>query len=270
MKLDSERQSRQCFLGPKAAPAFAGVRLGFAGLGGGGSHVVQQTAHLGFTRFSLFDPDCVELSNLNRLVGGTIDDANNSRSKVSVAQRVIRGLCPEAEIGAYEERWQDCMEALAGCDLVFGCLDGFAERGELEAFCRRHLIPLIDIGLTVHTAEEQPPQMSGQVILSIPGGPCMRCMQFLNERDLAIEAGNYGDAGPRPQVVFANGLLASHAVGIAVDVLTGWTGLALDPIYDSFEGNRGRLDEHKRRKYTPKTCLHYPLEDIGPARLQEL
>jgi hypothetical protein len=40
---------------------------------------------------------------------------------------------------------------------------------------------------------------------------------------LAAEAARHGDAGGRPQVVWPNGALASTAVGLAVDLVTGWT-----------------------------------------------
>lgn len=59
------------------------------------------------------------------------------------------------------------------CDLIFGCVDSFAERAELEASCRRYLIPYLDIGMDVHQAGDEPPVMGGQVILSMPDGPCM-------------------------------------------------------------------------------------------------
>src|SRR6266849_8531402 len=49
----------------------------------------------------------------------------------------------------------------------------------------------------------------GQVIMSSPDGPCMRCMGFLTGEKLAAEAALYGNAGARPQVVWHNGVLAS-------------------------------------------------------------
>src|SRR6266568_7663439 len=107
----------------------------------------------------------------------------------------------------------------AGCDIVVGCVEGFRERWELQVLSRRYLVPLIDIGLDVNTVGDEPPRMAGQVILSVPRGPCMKCMHFITDQNLEKEAGRYGDAGVRPQVVWANGVLASVAVGVAVDLL---------------------------------------------------
>jgi hypothetical protein len=51
----------------------------------------------------------------------------------------------------------------------------------------------------------------------------MRCMGFLTDAKLAEEAARYWKGGARPQVVWPNGVLASTAIGLAVDIVTGWT-----------------------------------------------
>src|SRR5258707_11232362 len=70
----NERYARQSFLGPKSDETFKNCRVSIIGLGGGGSHVVQQLAHIGIGSFLLFDSDHVEDSNLNRLVAATQAD----------------------------------------------------------------------------------------------------------------------------------------------------------------------------------------------------
>jgi hypothetical protein len=148
------------------------------------------------------------------------------------------GLQPKAQIKVVRSRWQDDPQELRACDIAFGCVDGFAERSELETATRRYLIPLIDIGMDVQPAlAGQPYRMGGQVILSMPGDLCMTCMGFLNKNSLAKEAVRYGAAGDRPQVVWSNGVLASTAVGIAVDLLIDWTRSLRCSIYLSYDGN---------------------------------
>jgi molybdopterin-synthase adenylyltransferase len=104
--------------------------------------------------------------------------------------------------------------------------------------------------------------MSGQVILSMPGAACMECLGFLNALTLTREAGKYGDAGIRAQVVWANGTLASAAVGIAVDLVTGWTGACRAPVYLEYDGNAHTLTPHKRLSHVPPACNHYPSDDV--------
>src|SRR5438132_536319 len=50
--------------------------VAIVGAGGLGSHVAQQLAYLGTRHFLLVDADRVRVSNLNRLVGATQDDAD--------------------------------------------------------------------------------------------------------------------------------------------------------------------------------------------------
>ena len=259
----SDRYSRQSFLGEDAQNVFSSCVVGVVGLGGGGSHIIQQLAHIGFLNYVLYDSDNVEYSNLNRLIGATVQDAAMKLSKIEVAQRLIFGLQPSAILNLYKSRWQMHPEPLKYCDIIFGCVDSFSEREQLEAFARRWLIPYIDIGLDVHDASGEPPQMAGQVILSMPGGPCMKCLGLLSDLNLAKEAAMYGAAGQNPQVVWANGILASAAVGIVVDLLTDWTHSMRKTMYLSYQGNYMLLKEHRRLEFITEPCPHYPLEQVG-------
>jgi hypothetical protein len=260
-----ERFSRQSFLGPQSQALLETVRIGIVGLGGGGSHIVQQLAHIGVQHFNCFDGDVVDDSNLNRLVGALASDPSCQTPKIEVAQRVITGLTPEADIVVHRGHWQEHAELLEQCDLVFGSVDTFAGRRNLEATCRRYLIPYIDIGMDVHIVGDEPPRMAGQVLLSLPGQPCMHCLGFLNEKRLAQEAARYGEAGGRPQVVWPNGVLASTATGLAIELLTSWTGRKDQTVYLSYDGNTGSVTPHPRLAYMDnQVCSHFPLNEVGP------
>ena len=50
----------------------------------------------------------------------------------------------------HQGKWQERPDLMDQCDVVFGCVDTFAGRRDLEAECRRYLIPYIDIGMDVH------------------------------------------------------------------------------------------------------------------------
>jgi molybdopterin-synthase adenylyltransferase len=262
--------SRQSFLGPNSQQAIECCRVAISGLGGGGSHIAQQLAHLGFLDYTLFDPDTIESSNLNRLVGGTQRDVDSGVAKVDIARRVITGVRPNAKVTCVKAPWQQAAPTLRRCDLVFGCVDGFDQRRQLEATARRNLIPLIDIGMDVFAASDGSFAMAGQVILSMPGCACMSCMGFLNEKTLAREAAAYGAAGAQPQVVWANGVLASTAVGIAVDLLTNWSTAIRHHVYLSYRGGAGTVAPHARLPFVPKVCSHYPLRQSGSARFERL
>lgn len=237
--MSTERYSRQSFLGADAEERIARCTVGVVGLGGGGSHIVQQLAHIGFQRYVIYDFDVVEESNLNRLVGAKSIDVAAETPKLHVAKMTIYGLQPGATVKGLPCRWQDDPLPLRECQIVFGCLDGYQGRHELEVACRRYLMHYIDIGMDVHGTSR--PAIGGQVILSSPGGPCMWCMGFLTNEKLAEEAGRYGDAGPRPQVVWPNGALASTAVGLGVDLVTNWTGQSRTHAFLKYDGNSSKI-----------------------------
>jgi molybdopterin/thiamine biosynthesis adenylyltransferase len=199
----NNQYSRQSFLGEESEETFKSTKAGIVGLGGGGSHVAQQLAHIGIGNFALFDPDHVEQPNLNRTVGATAADAAAGTPKVDVARRMINAINANALVTT-AGLWQENLPLLRSCDVVFGCIDGLIPRLKLEESCRRAMIPLIDIGMDVHRGS--PYSISGQVIVSVPGEPCFRCMNFIRETDVAAEESRYGHAGGTPQVIWPNGM----------------------------------------------------------------
>ena len=266
--MNVDRYSRQSFLGPEAEEIISNITIGIPGLGGGGSHIVQQLAHIGFQRFVLYDGDTVEESNLNRLVGATTAHALAGTPKIHLAKMMIFQLQPQAIVEAFQCRWQENPEPLRRCQIVMGCVDSYKGREELEIACRRYLMHYIDIGMDLHG--DKPPVIGGQIILSSPGGPCMRCMGFLNETVLAAEGTRYGTAGPRPQVVWSNGVLASTAVGIAVDLVTDWTNTKRTHAYLSYDGNQGTIRESLTLRNLSMHCPHFPVTEVGDPVFREL
>lgn len=259
---------RQSFLGTRFEEAINHVRVAIIGLGGGGSHASQQFAHIGLLNPVGFDFDRVdkEGTNLNRLVGATAKDAEDETLKTEVAERLYRGLLPKAQIRFFPERWQDRAEELRSCHVIIGCVDTFMARAELETFCRRFLIAYIDIGMDVHGAS--PPAISGQVILSLPGGPCMRCMGFITEDRLSQEGARYGQVGGRAQVVWPNAVLASTAVGLTVEILSGWTGNSKSFDYLVYDGNRMTVQRPAWfESLRQSECEHFPRTAVGKPKI---
>ena len=258
------RLVRQSFLGPDSDAILAGATIGVVGLGGGGSHVVQQSAHLGIGGYVNVDPQTIEHTNTNRLVGGTLSDADAKYPKIDIAEQLIRGLQPDARIVSVRDYWYACTDQLKMCDVIVGAVDSFKDRDQLERFARRYLIPYIDIGMDVHELGSKGYLVSGQVILSTPGAACMRCCGFITDDRLGQEANRYGDAGGRPQVVWSNGILASTAVGLLVQTLTPWY---LNPprfVYLEYDGNKGTISRSVHVDALEEcVCPHHPADETG-------
>ena len=257
----SERSKRQSFLGEESDTVFAGTHVAIVGLGGGGSHIAQQLAHVGIGRFTLLDPDSCGHVNLNRQVGTTAEDARLGRSKVETAERLIKGVNPDANVRAIRAKWQNESITLRDSDVIVGCLDSFGARFQLEGAARRFLTPYVDLGMDVHEMGGQF-AISGQVALSLPGHLCLQCMAVIREADLARE--QYGAAGGRPQVVWCNGLLASAAVGLIVELLTPWFSPAPNSVLLTYEGNEQELKRHAWvAAHSADRCRHYLLNQTG-------
>ena len=107
------RHERQGFLGKTSESVLERVRPGIVGLGGGGSHIAQQLAHIGVGRFVLSDMDHYEDKNHNRTVGGVASDidkrtprfelrserySQSTRKQMFSPSRVAgKPLCPDCE-----------------------------------------------------------------------------------------------------------------------------------------------------------------------------
>lgn len=251
--------SRQSFLGAHSEELFANLRVAIVGLGGGGSHIAQQLAHLGVGHFRLIDSDKIEASNLNRLVGGTQDDVDHKRSKVEIATRTILGIRPWAKVISRRAKWQEADDLIRDAHVLFGCVDGYQQRDYLETAARRFGLPYIDIGMDVTKLHDASFAVAGQMIMTLPGNPCMRCLGFLTPDKLAREENRYGDVGINPQVVWTNGILASLAVGAFAKLITPWFSSEDNYTWLEVDGNAQTVSRSEQPDYFPRVtvCPHH-------------
>lgn len=256
---------RQSFLGDDSDDTLAGLTVGLVGLGGGGSHVAQQLAHVGVGGFVLVDGDTISLTNLNRLVGGRHADIKRNTRKVDIAERLIKSINPNARVEKHFKEWQEAADSLKACDALICSVDSVRGKDELEGFSRRFLMPFIDQGMDVHHLKETGEYLvAGQVVLSSPGTPCLRCLGIVTEEALDEEGRNYGDAGSKPQVVWPNGVLASTAVGLFVQLVTPWHKNPVASACLEYDANLNTMVPSERlRRRTGKPCPHHNPKDLG-------
>lgn len=208
------------------------LRVGIVGLGGLGSHLAQQLAHLGVTRFVLVDHDRVEPTNLNRLVGARPDDIG--KAKVTVMADMVRALSPTAEvaevIAGVETR--DAREALKLCDLLIAGADADGARLVANEIAMRYLIPYLDLGTGLNVADGAIRDAGGQLWFVRPGGFCLQCtgaidpararVDLMDPLERARHEERYGTTSPQPSVIHLNAVIASLAVGQVIKYATGW------------------------------------------------
>jgi molybdopterin/thiamine biosynthesis adenylyltransferase len=246
-----ERLNRQNLaIGPASDAKLAAAKVAIVGISGGGSHVTQQLAHQGIGMLIPVDDETVDESNLGRLVGALRSDIDTTL-KVDVAYRVANGIDPSIQVVPVPQRFpsQRAIESMKEADVIVACLDRFDAREAVNAFCRRYLIPLVDVGMEIRSTGERLAAADGQVIVSLPGRSCMRCW-FLTDAVLEREQRerppgydrNPGAPGD-PQVVSMNGVLASEACNFVLDLITGYSSGRRGAKVWQYDGRAGQLEQ---------------------------
>jgi molybdopterin/thiamine biosynthesis adenylyltransferase len=194
------------------------------GLGGLGSFVALELAHLGVGHLVLIDPDTVDETNLNRLIGARAEDID--QAKVEVYARLVRGIAPGITLAPlpYAILDERALAAAKGADVLAGCVDNHGARMILNQLAVRYLIPLVDGGSGIRPATDaQPLAIGGQVQLVLPGMGCLECRGAIDARRAAFDlapaavqaeerAHGYGIAETAPAVIALNGVIASMQV----------------------------------------------------------
>ncbi len=149
--------------------------IGIVGLGGTGSVVLQQLAHLGVRDFLLIDPDIIEDTNLNRVVGSVPSDVG--KTKVAIAASWAKRINPAIHIETHHESVlkAEITRLLAKTDLIFCCTDSHGSRAVLNQFAYQYFVPMIDMGVVIITDNFKIKNIAGRVQLLSPGLACMVC-----------------------------------------------------------------------------------------------
>lgn len=236
-----DRQVR--VFGPDAQAALQNLRVAIVGLGGTGSIVAQELAHLGVRDFILVDPDVVEESNLNRVANAAQRDIG--RLKVDVASDYILRIVNNPIVATHRE---DIIRAkvaseLANADIIFGCTDTHGSRAVIQQIAYQYFVPCIDIGTTIIVKAGRVSQIVGRIQLLAPGLACFFCGSLLDSsevrRDMMTERERrddpylQGEREPAPAVMSINGTIASLGVTMLLAHVVGVPAAGRHLIYNA-------------------------------------
>lgn len=246
-----DRQTR--LFGQHTTQMLTKFRCGIAGGGATGSAVLPLLMRLGIREAVMFEKDCAEETNLNRLHGARRDDVTAKALKAEIHARTVS----EANLGmslVTIDAWAgepSTWDALKACDVIFCCTDDHAGRLFLNRFARFYGIPVIDVGLAMQRRDAQSVDLFARVSTLVAGHACLLCGGFIDPRRareealrrsnpdeyqrLKEEAYVLGEGDPSPAVVTFTSEAASMAVN---EWLTGVTG---------FAGSSGMLPTRIRR-----------------------
>lgn len=206
------------------------------GIGGLGTHVVQQLALLGVGKMHLIDSEELDESNRNRYVGACHDDPIPGTPKVMLGERLVNHVDPSIAVETVEDSFisKGGYAAIRCADYVFGCIDCEGARLVLTEICSAYARPYFDLASDVIPGERL--QYGGRICTAVGAKGCLVCLDVLDMEEAGedmegdVERRNrealygvdrraLGRSGP--SVVSVNGVIASLAVTEFMGAVTG-------------------------------------------------
>ena len=176
--------------------------ISIVGVGGLGSVVAEHLIHMGFHEVNLIDPDVLEMSNLNRVVGAYHEDAEQKRYKVDVVKRHLTHINPKATVQACKKDVHDkeVESVLALSDWMIVATDNHSSRLKAQELSVKYFVPLLSLGVNITVKGNSIEDMSGEVITARVGDYlCLQCLNRINPIKVASE--RHPDQGIREALV---------------------------------------------------------------------
>src|SRR5690349_17066621 len=124
--MTNERFDRNIrFFGEEGQNRLRNTHVAVVGMGGLGTHVVQQLALLGVGTLTVIDGEELDVSNKNRYIGSRFDDPVPGTPKTAIAERLVRSIDPFIGITCIQEGFisEAGFDAVTRAQYVFGCVD---------------------------------------------------------------------------------------------------------------------------------------------------
>jgi molybdopterin/thiamine biosynthesis adenylyltransferase len=239
------------FFGKEGQQKLAEAHVVIVGVGGLGTHVVQQLALLGVGSLTLIDDEEIDVTNRNRYIGVRHDDPIPGTRKVDIGERLTREIDPEIQVEKIPQslRSEPAFEAVIRGGYVLGCLDNEGARLILNELCMAYSKPYFDLASDIPFADSY----GGRICVAWEGQGCIYCYGEINtaeaQADLETpEARRNRDAiygvsrealdEKGPSVVSINGVIASLAV---TEFILGVTGIRAPKSFCSYYGHLGKV-----------------------------
>lgn len=214
--------------------------ISIIGVGGLGSVVAEHLIHMGFHEINLIDPDVLEMSNLNRVVGAYYEDAEQKRAKVDVVKRHLTRINPKATVTAYKKDVHDkeVESVLALSDWLIVATDNHSSRLKAQELSVCYFVPLLSLGVNITVKDAKMEDMSGEVITARVGDClCLQCLQRINPIKVASE--RHPDQVIRDELVKRGYVTGKDIKEPAVKTLnTAVATMAVDMLINQYTGAR--------------------------------
>tara|TARA_B110000902_G_scaffold40836_1_gene43889 strand:+ start:1206 stop:1955 length:750 start_codon:yes stop_codon:yes gene_type:complete len=175
------------------------ARVLIVGLGGLGCPVALYLAAAGVGQLSLCDPDCVELSNLQRQI--LYRETDCDRYKVECAERELRALNPYISISSYAEAIN--AELIHNHDIIVDCTDNLAARQLMNSACHKNKAGFVSASAL---------GWEGQLVAFDFAAHASLCLNCIIDRDSPEPMQNCSNSGVVGPVLGAMGSLQATTV----------------------------------------------------------
>jgi hypothetical protein len=265
-----DRFMRQAALfGGEGQDRIRSTSVAIVGVGGLGTHVVQQLALLGVGHLKLIDSEELENTNRNRYIGAYYFDPIPGSRKTTLGARLAKAIDPQLVVETIPDTFVSELgfAAIRSADWVFGCLDKEGPRLILTELCAAYAKPYIDLATEI--IPEDRPQYGGRIMVSRDGQGCLVCYDELDTAEAQLQLSGPGGAkqrealygvennllgGSGPSVVSLNGVIASLSV---TEFMVAVTGLRDPRPLQTYLGREARLTQPSATKGLPRADCYY-------------
>lgn len=264
------------------------LTVGIIGCGATGSATAHLLSRLGIGKMLLIDDDLVERTNLSRLYGASVIDADAGRPKVEVLKDFITGAGIGTRVRAIKD-WvgsKKCRSALKSCDIIFGCTDDNSGRIFLNRFAHFYLAPVFDMGIVIvpdETNHDILRSLQGRLTIIETGNTCLLCRKIIDpiiaaEEDMKRtdptgferrkdEGYIQGVSDPSPAVITFTTEISCVAVNELINRITGYKKIGNQKsIMRFFDQGKDRKPGAEKREGCPicDNKYYWGLGDITP------
>ena len=263
-ELRFDRHAR--LFGTEGQARLRGTKVAVIGVGGLGSHVVQQLALLGVGSLALVDSEEIEESNRNRYVTVHDDDPVPGTPKVDIGARLVHDIDPTISVDQVRNSLisDDGFDAVKAADCIFGCVDNEGARLALNELCSAYEKRYVDLASEVHPGRD--PSYGGRVCVLWDEPGCIDCYDELDREEArrylagplgqcqrlqiyGVDESEMERAGP--SVVSINGVVGSLGV---TEFMVGITEIRSPHGLLTYRGDLGKV-------ISPGPDDHRPLPD---------
>ena len=166
--------------GQNAVQMLSQLDIGVVGASGLGSPIIEMLARYNFKSIMICDPDIIEETNLNRLVGATRDSIGMNKAEFD--SDYVKRINPDVSVSAFAKSFydEDVQKRFAHLDIIMGCLDSEA-RFSINRMALANLIPYFDMGAGVVRKGDKVEFKGGQIYSIVPGrSVCLECSGAYN------------------------------------------------------------------------------------------